>query len=87
MMAYHMRPIQVVVIKSLNTYTNNDTNDPHGLKEQVKIKSKATKAIVRRFPNWTAALPLLLSKAEPSLDWDGYCGLRDDSSGKQEPTH
>ena len=29
---------QVITIKSLNTYTNNDTNDPNGFKEQVKIK-------------------------------------------------
>ena len=59
---------QVVEIKSLITYTNNDTNDPHGFKEQVKIKFEATKAIVGRFPNGTAALTLLLSKAEPALD-------------------
>ena len=57
---------QVVAIKSLNTYTNNDTNDPHGFKEQIKIKYKATKAIVRRFPNGTATLPHLLSKAKPT---------------------
>ena len=66
---------QVVAIKSLNTYTNNDVNDPHGFKEQVKIRYKATKAIVGRFPNGTATLTHLLSKAEPALDWDGYCAL------------
>ena len=36
---------QVVVVKSFNTYTNNDTYDPNGFKEQVKIKYEATKAI------------------------------------------
>ena len=41
---------QVVAIKLLNTYTNNNPNDPHGSKEQVKIKFEATKAIVGRFP-------------------------------------
>ena len=66
---------QVVAIKSLNTYTNNDTNDPNGFKEQVKIKYEATKAIVGRFPNGTATLMHLLSNAEPALDWDGYCAL------------
>ena len=54
---------QVVAIKSLNSYTNNDSNDPHRFKQQVKIKFKATKAIVGRFPNGTAALTHLLSKA------------------------
>ena len=59
---------RVVAIKSLNIYTNNNPNDPHGFKEQVKIKFEAIKAIVRRFPNWTAALTHLLSKAETTLD-------------------
>ena len=66
---------QVMAIKSLNTYINNDTNDPHGFKEQVKIKYEATKAIVGRYPNGTATLTHLLSKVEPALDWDGYCAL------------
>ena len=37
---------QTVAIKSLNTFTNNDPQDSHGFKEQVKIKFEATKAIV-----------------------------------------
>ena len=36
---------QVVAVKSMNNYTNNKSNDPHGFKEQVKIKYEATKAI------------------------------------------
>ena len=60
----------------MNNYTNNEVHDPNGLKEQVKIKYEATKAIVRRFPNGTATLMHLLSSAEPdALDWDGYCAL------------
>ena len=51
---------QVVAIKSLNTYTNNEPHDPHGFKEQVKIKFEANKAIVGRFPNGTTALIYLL---------------------------
>ena len=70
---------QAVAIKSLNTYTNNDPQDPHGFKEQVMIKYKATKAIVRKFPNGTTALTHLLSKAEPLLDWDGYCALPEEN--------
>ena len=64
---------QVVVVKSLNTYTNNKVHDPNDFKEQVKIKYKATKAIVRRFPNWTVTLMHLLSNTEPALDWDNCC--------------
>ena len=37
---------QVVAIKSLNTYINNNPQDSHGYKEQVKIKYEETKAIV-----------------------------------------
>ena len=66
---------QVVSIKSLNTYTNNKPQDPHGYKEKDKIKYKATKAIVGKFPNGTAALMELLSKAADPLDWAGYCAL------------
>ena len=61
---------QVVAVKLLNTYTNNDNYDPNGFKEQVKIKFKATKAkaIVKRFPNGTTTLMHLLSNTEPTLD-------------------
>ena len=48
---------QVVAIKLLNTYTNDNSRDPHGFKEQVKIKFEATKAIVGKFSN-----------AEPAFD-------------------
>ena len=40
---------QIVAIKSLNTYVNNEPPNPYGYKEQVKIKYKATKTIVRKF--------------------------------------
>ena len=59
----------------MNTYTNNDPQDPHGYKEQVKIKYKATKAIVGKFPNGTAALMELLSNALAPLEWTGYYAL------------
>ena len=57
---------QVVAIKSINNYTNNKPHDPHGFKEQVKIKYTATKAIARKFPNGTAALMELLNNAHPA---------------------
>ena len=59
----------------MNTYTNNNVNDPHDFKEQVKIKYEVTKAIVGRFPNETATLTHLLSKAEPASNWDSYCAV------------
>ena len=74
---------QVVVIKLLNTYTNNEVHDPNGSKEQVKVKYEATKAIVRRFPNGTDTLMHLLSNAELALDWDGYCALPATHMGKK----
>ena len=59
----------------MNNYTNNEPQDPHGYKEQVKIKYEATKAIVGKFPNGTAVLMELLSKAPVPLDWARYCVL------------
>ena len=62
----------------MKTYTNNEPQDPHGYKEQVKIKYEATKAIVGKFPNGTAALMEILNKAEVPLDWAGYCTLSEE---------
>ena len=71
-----LRDKQVVAIKSMNNYTNNKPHDPHGFKEQVKIKYEATKTIARKFPNGTVALMELLSNAHlAALDWAGYCAL------------
>ena len=55
----------------MNNYTNDKPNNPHGFKEQVKIKYKDTKAVAGKFPNETAALLELLSRAQPAaLDWN-----------------
>ena len=69
---------QVVAIKLMNNYTNNKSYDPHGFKEQIKIKYEATKAIARKFPNGTAALIELFSKTQPPLDWAAYYALTAD---------
>ena len=62
----------------MNHYTNNEPYDPHGFKEQIKIKYEATKAIAGKFPNGTAALLELLSNAQlAALDWADYCALPD----------
>ena len=84
-MIYHMRHKQVVAIKSLNTYTNNNPQDHHGFKEQVKIKYEATKAIAGKFPNGTAAFMELLRNAQPvALDWAEYCALPEANQLVQE---
>ena len=54
---------KVVAIKSMNNYSNNEPHDPHGFKEQVKIKYEGTKAIAKKIPNGTVALMELLSNA------------------------
>ena len=60
----------------MNNYTNNEPYDPHGFKEQIKIKYEDTKAIAGKFPNGTATLMEVLSKAQPSaLDWAAYYAL------------
>ena len=38
---------QVMAIKSMNNYINNEPYNPQGFKEQIKIKYKATKAIAK----------------------------------------
>ena len=69
----------------MNNYTNTEPYDPHGFKEQIKIKFEATKAIAGRFTNGTAALMELLSKAQPiALDWAVYCVLPADKQLVQE---
>ena len=69
---------QVIAIKSMNNYTNNEPYNPHSFKEQIKIKYEDTKAISRKFPNRIAALMELLTNAQPALDWDAYCALTAD---------
>ena len=67
---------QVVEVKLTNNYTNNEPYDSHDFKEQIKIKYEATKLIAGKFPNGTAALIEVLSKAQPvALDWVVNCAL------------
>ena len=70
---------QVVAVKLINNYTNNEPYNPHGFKEQVKIKYNGTKTIARKFPNGTVVLMELLNRAQPSvLDWAVYYALTPD---------
>ena len=66
---------QVVAIKLMNNYTNNEPYDPHGFKEKTKIKYESTKVIAREFPNGIAALMELLTNTQSPLDWATYCAL------------
>ena len=65
----------VVVVKSLNNFTNVRPNNPHGFKEDLKIKYNAVLAVVGKFSNGTGPMLELLKAASPSLDWAAYCGM------------
>ena len=47
---------QVVSVKLMNNYSNSKPHDPHGFKEEIKIKFDAVKAVVKKFPNRTEAM-------------------------------
>ena len=66
---------QVVAAKSMNNYCNNKSHDPHGFKEEVKIKYNAVKSVAGRFLIRTAAMMKFLGVAVQPRDWDGYCQL------------
>ena len=63
----------VVAVKSLNNFTNANPNDPHGFKEELKIKYEAVLAVVGKFLNGTGPMLELLKAEAPPLDWDDYC--------------
>ena len=45
----------------MNNFGNNKLHDPHGYKEEVKLKYNSGKAIAQKFPNGTAAMMILLT--------------------------
>ena len=63
---------QVVAVKLLNNYSNNKSYEPHGFKEEVKIKYDAVKAVAGKIPNRTAAMIILLEIEVPALIWSDY---------------
>ena len=70
------KPYKVVVaVNSLYSSTNLRADDPHGFKEEVKVKQHATMAIVGKFPNGIAFVEQLLKEDAPSKTWDDYCVL------------
>ena len=66
---------QVVTVKSMNNYSNNNPHDPHGFKEDVKIKYDTVKVVVEKFPNGIGAMVELLGAAVPSIHLARYCQL------------
>ena len=57
----------------MNNFSNAKPNDPHGFKEELKIKFDAVLAVVGKFLNGTGPmLELLKAEAKP-LYWDDYC--------------
>ena len=66
---------QVVTVKLMNNYSNNKPHDPHGFKEEVKIKYNVVKAVVGKLPNGTGAMIEFLGGAVPALDWVAYCAM------------
>ena len=53
---------QVVAMKSMNNNSNNKPHDPHGFKEEVKIKYNAVKEVVGIFPNETGVMIKFLER-------------------------
>ena len=66
---------QVIVVKLMTNYSNNKPHDPHGLKEEVKIKYDAVKAVVGKFLNGTGAMIKFRKATVPALDWVAYCAM------------
>ena len=62
-------------MKSLNNFSNNKPHDPHGFKEEIKIKYDDVKAVAGRFPNGTAAMLELLRAERLALDWVAYYAM------------
>ena len=52
----------------MNNFTNVNPSDPHGFKEELKIKYEAVLAVVGKFPNGTGPMLELLKAEAPQLD-------------------
>ena len=65
----------VVVVKSLNNFSNAKPNNPHGYKEELKIKYDAVLAVVGKFLNGTGPMLEFLVAEVPQLNWAHYCAM------------
>ena len=57
----------IVVVKSLNNFSNAKPNNPHRFKEELEIKYDAVLAVVGKFPNGTGPMLELLTAEVPAL--------------------
>ena len=64
-----------MAVKSSNNFSKAKPNDPHGFKEELKIKYNAVLAVVGKFPNRTDPMIELLKTETPILDWNNYYGM------------
>ena len=64
-----------MVVKSLNNFSNAKPNDPHGFKEELKIKHDAVLAIVGKFLNGSGPMHELFAAEVPVLNWVSYCAI------------
>ena len=59
----------------MNNFSNAKPNDPHGFKEELKIKYDAVLAVVGKFLNGTGPMLELFAAEVPALDWATYCAM------------
>ena len=62
-----------MVVKLLNNFTNAKPNDPHGFKEELKVKCDAVLAVIGKFPNGTGPMLEILKAETVPLAWADYC--------------
>ena len=59
----------------MNNFSNAKPNNPHGFKDELKIKFDAVLAIVGKFQNGTGPMLELLKVEVPALDLAAYCAM------------
>ena len=59
----------------MNNYSNNKLHDPHGFKEEVKIKYNAVKLVGERSSNGTAVMMALIKQNVLALIWVDYYSM------------
>ena len=62
-------------MKSLHNFSNVKPNDPHGFKEELKIKFDAVLAVIWEFSNRAGPMLELLKAKTPSFIWVNYCAM------------
>ena len=72
----YLKPYKnVMLVKSLNNFSNTKPIDPYGFREDLKIKYNAVLAVVGKFPNGTGPMMELLKAETPLRSWAGYSAV------------